>query len=160
MTRLLFHGDHIAGVDEIVMDADASRPAALVWGLDLSDAGNTRQARRTFRDVAKDLARVAARTPDLEHVVLLYRRADEAAGRVCLGAAGRIGARLEADLERARGRRVTVVALDVTRCDDPARLCARVREHVARHSELDAAALDWDEIRDEPIRRAVLARSW
>ena len=160
MTRLLFHGDRIAGVDEIEADADSSRPSALVWGLDLTDPGDTRQARKKFRGVAKDLARLAAQTPDLEHVVLLYRRADDEAGRVCRGAAARIGARLEADLERARGRRVTVLALDVTRCDDPARLCARVREHVARHRELDAAALDWDEIRDEPIRRAVLARDW
>lgn len=142
-----------------VADAPTSRPAAettetrcLVWGIDLTGVERVREARRMLRSGAADALAASRTYRGLKHLVVTYRGADERR-RALRFAAQSIARRLHSELERARGRYVDVVVIDLSGIDSQRLLTQRIDELAGTgRGIVGYAAIPWEDLLGESIR--------
>ncbi|MFJ6678073.1 hypothetical protein ACIQLK_02965 [Microbacterium sp. NPDC091382] len=131
----------------------SERPRAVLAFADLRE--HTRQSGKARLRAITSLAAVETKRHNgirhLVFAVMLAPRHSSAFDRI----ASAIGARVHADLERDNARDVEVTFLDVSECGDVSalteRLLDRCDDPVGQHG---VVVLDWDDIRDNSIRRA------
>lgn len=124
----------------------------LVWGADLCTGDRGRGDKAALRRIARVALADAGSRPELEHLVLLYR--SPSADRL-RPFAERLAGILHADLERATGRDIDVILLDVTGLDSPEPVEARIRQLASRPAGLaGAAAIGWRDIARQSIAAA------
>lgn len=126
----------------------------VVWGVDLR--GLTRGAARSrLRRAAKDAARDAEDSSGAAHLVIVFVHdaPTRAAAYWRLGES--LATRLHAQLMRRSGREWDVIVVDASDCDDGGLLRARLLEAISSPAgSVGDTAVDWGEIRAQPIHRA------
>jgi hypothetical protein len=155
--QLIVRGDLLPVLQQLAATqaSGLEPPRAVVWGADLRDATSKRDAQKRLVAHCRDVAAVAAAHPQLAHVFVAYSHGGVVPAGGCLATAARAAARLHAELERARGRYVEVVLLDVTGCEDANTLERRVTQAIATPAGVAGdVALGWTDIVDSSIHAA------
>lgn len=142
-----------------VADAPPSFPAGettdarcLVWSIDLTGVERPREARRLLRSSAAEALDASRVYGDLRHLVITYRGV-AARRRALRFTAQGIARRLHSELERARGRFVDVVVIDLSGVDRRGLLAQRVGELAGTgRGIVGYAAIPWEDLRGESIR--------
>lgn len=73
------------------------------------------KARSRLKEACKEAYEYALKWPSVRHLIVTYVRHPDVRTSACLSLAERSGSRIHADAERARGRYLDVVTLDITR---------------------------------------------
>lgn len=131
----------------------------IVWVSDLRDASGKHAARAELKTAAHEAFDACRSRPGTRHLLLAYRAAPAlipALHRL----AGAVAIRLHTEIELRVGRDVDIVLLDISYMEasdlgDQDLLRKRLEE-LSRHPAglAGAAALDWNDIRNESIRNA------
>jgi len=124
----------------------------LVWSIDVTGAARPREARRLLRSGAAEALDASRVYRDLRHLVITYRGAGARRRALRFTALG-IARRLHSELERARGRFVDVVVIDLSGIDDRGLLAQRLGELAGTgRGIVGYAAIAWEDLRGESIR--------
>lgn len=157
-TPLVVLGDDIPVLRGLTTATPASEQTqvarGVVWGVNL--AGLTpRAARARLKASTRDALRAAKHHTGASHLTVVFTHDAPHRDEAYWSAAAATASRVHARLELARGREWDVVVIDASRCDDASRLHARLREAAAsRGGSVGYAALEWHDVRDQPIHRA------
>ncbi len=159
---IITRGDDLPALRGLQMFSPQTHPhssVTLVWSCDLRTLDKPGTSRQELKRQARAALEASTHVSGLERILIVYVRPPSIPSDRLLAAAERFTERLEAQLERAHGRRVEVLALDVTACNDPSAFNEKVWDHCAHSTHLDGTALDWSELEDTSIRNAVRSLS-
>ena len=138
-----------------VVKPSRSEPArTIVWVSDLRDTAGRRAARAALKTAAHVAFDACRGRPGIRHLLLAYR-AEPAMSLALQRLARAVAIRLHTKIELRVGRDVDVVLLDISDLDDQELLRERLEEMSRQPAGLaGAAALGWNDIRNESIRNA------
>lgn len=155
----IVRGDHLPILTPLAVSQASALvpPRALVWGVDLGAAPSRRAANKQLRLACRDVLRAAPARQALAHLFVVYTHGPVLLEGTCLTVAGRVAAKLHADIERAWGRFVEVVLLDVTGWEDGEALRDRIVQTVATPAGVAGdVALGWHSLTDASIHQAAM----
>lgn len=169
---LMTGGDPLSTLSQLAPDAEPAdddalrkpdgteRPRGLLWGLDLSECSSRREAKAALQHAVDGLKRTLDENPTVKRVCLACVRPRQFPQKALVKVPAGLSLRIHNDLERDRGKFVRTLVLDVTECDDPARLRERVEEALASDScgWVDLTA-SWDDIAEQSLCEAWEAES-
>lgn len=151
-TTVAYMGDVADSRPAQLATAETTEVHCLVWEVDLSGAGRLREARRILRAGADDALTASRAFPELKHLVITYRCAGEHRRRVRFTAQS-VARRLHSAIERARGRYMDIVAIDLSGIDHRKLLTQRLSELASVDGGIVGyAAIPWEDLRSESIR--------
>lgn len=151
-TTIAYMGDVADDPDALLAAGDDAEARCLVWAIDLSGAERPREARRSLRSGAAEALAASRTYLDLRHLVITYRGAGARRRALRFTAQG-IARRLHSELERARGRYVDVVVIDLSGIDSRGLLGQRIDELAGTgRGIVGYAAIPWEDLRGESIR--------
>ncbi|MFJ2370374.1 hypothetical protein [Microbacterium sp. NPDC087665] len=129
-----------------------AQTCCLVWTIDLSGVERPREARRILRSGAAEALASSRFYGDLRHLIITYRKAG-VRRRALRSTAQSIARRLHSEFERARGRYVDVVVIDLSGIDSQSLLPQRIEELASTgRGIVGYAAIPWEDLRGESIR--------
>lgn len=150
----LIRGDALPAFTSIAEAPREDHPRGMLWGVDLTECSTRKQARAAWHDAIAELKAEFDAVPGIRRVCVACIRPkrfpQQALVRVPAGLAGQ----LHNDLERDRARYVNTLVLDVTDCDDPALLRARLDEALTEPSKWGDLTLTWDDVVDSTLHEA------
>lgn len=150
---VLFLGDSFLP-PPVVKPARSEPVRTMVWVSDLRDAVGRRAARAALKTAAHAAFEACRGQPGIRHLLLAYR-AEPAMSPTLHRLARAVAMRLHSEIELRVGRDIDVVLLDIYDLDDQDFLQQRLEEMSRQPAGLaGAAALGWDDIRNENIRNA------
>lgn len=155
----IVRGDHLPILTPLAGSQTSALepPRALVWGVGLGAAPSRRTAHKQLRFACRDVLRAATAHQTLAHLFVVYTRGPALLGGTCRTAAGRVAAKLHADLERSWGRFVEVVLIDVTGWEDGETLRDRIVQTVTTPAGVAGdVALGWHSLTDASIHQAAM----
>lgn len=160
-SSFIVRGDHLPILTALAagQSTGLDAPRAMVWGVDLSAAPTRHAAQKRLRQEIKDIAAITATHPSVVHLFIVYSHGGALLTGACLGSAAQAANRLHTEFERARGRFVEVVFIDVTGWEDSEALRDRIVQTVATPAGVAGdVALGWHDITDATIHRAAMSR--
>lgn len=150
----LIRGDALPALANIPESPREDRPHGMLWGVDLTERSTRRQARAAWHDAVAGLKAELDAVPGIRRVCVACMRPNsfpqQALVRLPMGLANQ----LHNDLERDRARYVNTLVLDVTDCDDPSLLRARLGEALTEPSKWGDLTLTWDDVVDSTLHEA------
>lgn len=150
-TTITYLGDMVNNFPSTPPTAGAH---CLVWAIDIAGIERRREAKCQLRSAATRALEASRACGDLKHLVIPYRAAS-AHRRFLHFTAQSNARRLHSELERAHGRYVDVVLIDLSEIDDNHLLTQRVDELACTgRGIVGYAAISWEVLRSESIREA------
>lgn len=135
-----------------------SEPARMiVWVSDLRDTAGRHAARTGLKTAAHAAFEACRYQSGIRHLLLAYQ-AEPSMSPALQRLARAVATRLHAEIELRAGRDVDVVLLDISDLDDQEVLQQRLEDMSRQPAGLaGAAALGWNDIRNESIRGAAIS---
>ena len=161
-TPILLRGDLLPVVEASGVAETASTEArSLLWGLDLTECATRREARASWQHAMYGVKAELDQHPGIRRVCIACQRPRRFPQSLGVRVPGGLSLQIHNDLERDRGRYVQALVLDVTECEEPDVLRARLREALGCESRgWNDLTLSWDEISDCSFREAWEAQTF
>lgn len=147
----LVRGDVLPELGPIPHSSDTKRFCGLFWGLDLRHRHTRKQARSAWRAAVDGVKAELDAHPELQRICMACSRPQRFPQNARIRMPAGLAPRLYTDLERDRGRYVSVLVLDVTGCDDPALLRSRLCEALTHSTGWADLTLNWDGLVDTSV---------
>lgn len=147
----LVRGDPLPELGPLTEVSCGTRPHGLLWGVDLTRCRTRKHARAVWHGAVDGVKTVLDAHPEVRRVCLACTRPRQFPHNALIRTPDGLALRLHNDLERDRGRYACVLVLDITGCDDPTVLHARLREALATPMKWADLTLTWNSIADTSV---------
>lgn len=150
----LIRGDALPALSDLPEAPREDRPHGLLWGVDLTGCSTRKQARAAWHDAIAGLKAEFDTVPGIRRVCVACIRPKRFPQEALIRMPAGLASQLHNDFERDRARYVHTLVLDVTDCDDPALLRARLGEALTEPSRWGDLTLTWDDVVDSTLHEA------
>lgn len=147
----LIRGDALPALGNLPEAPREDRPRGMLWGVDLTECSTRKQARTVWHDAIAELKAEFDTLPGVRRVCIACIRPKRFSHQALVRMPAGLAAQLHNDLERDRARYVNTLVLDLTDCDDPALLRARLCEALTEPSKWTDLILTWDDVVDSTL---------